>query len=181
MSKERILGDADINIDFIALMAKEHLLEHGTHVPTVIAIGTCGKGIGQLDGALDSHEERVQAMRVLGKVFRREGSVGQLLKIYFVSEGWMSVAKKPGADLMRPSLDPNRIEVLVVSELDLQNQKTNMLLFEMARDEKQKLVEIKPYEADVAKDGKTKSYLLEAFIRGYYSGVAETNGKQHLH
>ena len=181
MSKERILGDADINIDFIALMAKEHMLEHGTHLPTVIAVGSNGKGIGQLEGALETHDERVQAMRVLGKVFKREGSIGQLQKIFFVSEGWMSVAKKPGADLMRPSLDPNRIEVLVVSELDLQTKKTNMLLFEMRRDERKKLIEIKPYDADEAKSGETKSFLLEAFIRGYSSSVAETNGNQHLH
>ncbi len=180
MSKERILGDEDINIEFIALMAKEHLLEHGNHFPTVIAVGTNGKGIGQLEGELDSHEERIRAMRVLGKVFRKEGSIGQLQKIFFVSEGWMSVAGRAGGTVTRPSLDPSRIEVLVVSELDLQNKKTNMLLFEMVRDEKRELVEIRPYLENHAKGGETKSYLLEAFIRGYYESIAETNGK-HLH
>ncbi|MCL5428308.1 MAG: hypothetical protein M1347_00705 [Chloroflexi bacterium] len=180
MSKERLLGDAELDIEVVVKIAKENLLKFGNHVPTVIAVGTDGKGIGQLEGDLGNHEERIRAMRVLGKVFRREGTIGRLQKIFFVSEGWMSVVGKSGGNLLRPSLDPNRIEVLVVSELDLQNQKANMLLFEMLRDEKQNLVEIRQYVDDVAKDGETKSYLLEAFIRGYYSSVAETNGK-HLH
>ena len=180
MSKEQLLGDSDIDINVIAEMAKENLLRHGSHSPTVIAVGDGGKGIGQLEGALDSHEERLQAMWALGAIFRRKKDLGQLRQIYFVSEGWLSDVRKSGAKLMQPSLDPNRIEVLVVSELDLRNSKTNMLPFEIVRDVNRKLVEIKPYDAGDAKGGETKSTLLEAFVLGYYVSVAGTNGK-HLH
>ncbi len=179
MSKERIQGEPDI--EGIAAIARENLLKYGNHVPTVIAVGTAGQGIGQLEGELETSEDRARAMKVLGRVFRREGYVGELRKVFFVSEGWMSVAAKTGGNIIRPSKDPNRMEVLVVSELDLPNKKTNMLLYEMVRNEKGELRDIKPYQVEDGKGGlETRSYLLEAFFRGYYSENAKGNGK-HLH
>src|SRR3989304_9129373 len=136
MSKERIQGEPEI--EGIAAIARENLLKYGNHVPTVIAVGTLGQGIGQLEGELETSEDRARAMKVLGRVFRREGYVGELRKVFFVSEGWMSEAAKVDGNI-RPSQDPNRIEVLVVSELDLPNRKTNMLLYEMVRNKKGEL------------------------------------------
>ncbi len=179
MSKERIQGQPDI--ESIAISAKETLLRDGHHLPMVIGVGNEGQGIAQLAGNLETNEERTRAMWILGKVFRKDGRLGQLHKVFFVSEGWMSVATKTSGNIIRPSQDPSRLEVLVVSELDLLNRKTNMLLYEMVRNEKGELREIKPYQVDGGKSGlETRSSLLEAFFRGYYSENAKGNGK-HLH
>lgn len=179
MSKEVLQGEPDI--EHIAAIAKENLLKYGNHVPTVIAVGTLGQGIGQLEGELETSEDRAQAMRVLGRVFRREGYIGELHKVFFVSEGWMSVAAKTGGNIIRPSQDPNKLEVLVVSELDLPSRKTNLLLYEMERDEKGGLRDVKPYQVEDTTSGlETRSYLLEEFFRGYYSEGAKGNGK-HIH
>ena len=178
MSKENLQGEPDI--EHIAAIAKENLLKYGNHVPTVIAVGTLGQGIGQLEGELETSEDRARAMGILGKVFRREASVGELRKVFFVGEGWMSEAAKIDASI-RPSQDPKRIEVLVVCELDLFNRNTNMLLYEMERDEQGELRDVKPYQVEETKSGlEARSYLLEAFFRGYYSENDKGNGK-HLH
>jgi hypothetical protein len=130
MSKETIGGEPDI--EQIAAISRETLLKDGNHIPTLIVVGTLGKGIGQLQGDFETSDDRRRAMSVLGKAFREEKQIGKLEKVFFISEGWMSAAAKSG-EIIRPSEDPNRIEVLVVSELDLQGKKTNMLLFEMER------------------------------------------------
>jgi hypothetical protein len=178
MSKERIQKEPDI--EEIASIARETLLKDGSHIPTVIVVGTLGQGMAQLHGDLETSEDRAKVMWFLGKAFRTESKIGKLQKIFFIGEAWMSATARSGVNI-RPSEDPKRVEVLVVTELDLNSSKTTMQLFEMVRDEHEELKSTRPYELEDAKGGlETRSNLLEAFLRGYYSESAKANGK-HLH
>lgn len=174
MSPERSQGET--KIDQIADLAKEVLLKLGSHVPTVIVVGSLGKGVAELHGELETSEDRAKAMKVLGRIFRKENTLGRLEKVYFVSEGWMSKAARSDK-LIQPSKDPNRVEVLVVSGLDLVSKKTELLLFEMVREMSGRLHDIRPYEIEETKKGlETRSYLLEAFFRGYIGESSHGNG-----
>jgi hypothetical protein len=178
MSKERLQGD--VGIEVIASMAKDHLLKTGGHPPTVLVIGTRGTVEGHLEVDMANHQEKVNAMRILGKVLSKERKLGDLRKVFFISEAWISVPGKPGSNPMRPSLDPNRVEILLVSELDMASKKSSILLYEMVRDQGGELREVIPYQFEDDKKGETRSYLLEAFVSGYNESLSERNGK-HLH
>lgn len=69
---------------------------------------------------------------------------------------------------IRPAQDPNRIEVLVISCLDLATKEQSVVCFEYVRDAKGILREIKDM---VLPDGQTVakavSPLLPAFVAGY--------------
>jgi len=157
----------DIDIEFLAATAKEKTLKFGYHVPTVIAVGSLGTVLGQISGEADSSEERARAMRVLGRAFQKAGKLGDLHRLYFISEGWMSEVEGPEKRInIKPSQDPNRKEILLISELNLIKRQTNLILFEMERNENGELVAIDTYK-NIKGDLEAKAYLLEEFVQGF--------------
>lgn len=159
------------SIDEVVNIAKEVLLEHGNHVPTIIVQGDKGPAINQLVPFPETYEGRHRRLFITGMMLARSGRVGDLKQVFFISEGWMSVTDEQGPPQAPPSQDPNRMEGLHISYLDVEANHTDMVLFEMVRDDEEQLVELKLLDQPtVAAGGHVESPLLGAFVSGYRQG-----------
>jgi hypothetical protein len=148
------------DVKAITDIAKRVFLHDGYHVPTVFVKGTDNKAAIQLARFGATAEERELDMLNTGTWLACKHNVGELELIVFVSEGWM------GANLqVLPSQDPKRIEVLLINSLDVRTQEEHMLPFEVKRDRKGTVLDLKElvFPETVAAKGR----LLPAFQKGY--------------
>ncbi len=156
-------------IDKISQMARERALRDGGHVPSVVARGIDKSAMAQLLNMPDTHEERVKRSFEAGVILRQEGQVDLLLQVILITEAWLSLPED-GALNVRPSEDPNRIEALVIAGLSLIEQVSSMTIFEMVRDEKGELVEVREFHHQESREGEMESPLLDAFVAGFVMG-----------
>jgi hypothetical protein len=100
----------------------------------------------------------------------KSGQVGDLEQVFMVSEAWMSQAAADQTPFVPPSQDPNRKEVLIVSNVQVKERETRMVIFEMIRDDAGELADLKEFEA--LRDERADAYspLLDAFVRGFRIG-----------
>jgi hypothetical protein len=165
MSPER--GEYRAEFEFLIQQAKEVTLRDGSHVPMLIVEGSRGLAIGQMEEMPDTHAERSDLMRSLGRAAAVSGKVGRLKQVFFISEGWMSMAENGKPPNLRPSQDPNRKEVLIVSGLELRAQQRYLRIFEMIRSPANDVVDLAELVPPHAKDGRIEVPLLEAFAQGF--------------
>ena len=144
----------------IADFAKQIFLQDGYHAPIVIAKGTKGNRVVLLEQFGSTADERVKDMFYAGAMLADKGNIGELELIVLVNEAWMG----RNIDVL-PSQDPKRIEVLLVNSLDARTQEERLLGFEVIRDPKDKIIDLK--ENVLPKDGSPKGKLLPAFQKGY--------------
>lgn len=161
MSPER--KQYQIDLEDIVSTAREVMLKLGRHVPT-LTIET-GKKIlvGQIPDMPATHGERVEFMRFLGQAAAKSGRVDQLHQVFMVHEGWLSVSSEE----MRPSQDPNRKEVLIISAIQVKERKKYIKVFEILRDEDQQVIGIEGFLPSTKKDETTEMPLLDAFVQGF--------------
>lgn len=131
MSPERSLGQIDF--EEIVSIAKELVLRDGHHVPIIIVEDNRKLITGQISDMPATHGEKVELMRHLGQAAAKSGKVEQLNQVFMVSEGWMSVAGEGNLSQMRPSKDPNRKEVLIISCINVMDRRKHLKLFEILR------------------------------------------------
>lgn len=165
MSAER--GEYKASFENLIQKAKEITLQDGNHVPILIVEGSRGLAISQMRDVPDTHGERLDLMRSMGQAAAMSGKLGRLRQVFFISEGWMSVANQGKAPEMRPSQDPNRKEVLIVSGLELKGQQKYLRIFEMIRNPDQRVVDLAELIPPHAKDGTIEIPLLDAFSHGF--------------
>jgi len=157
-----------MTIEAIAKTATIVLTQQGFHAPTILLDGTHESGVMVLPDFPSESEERIQLMYQTGKRAVREHSVGILRQVFLVSEAWMG-RQIPIADFgkkqyVRPSLDPNRVEVLTITCFNPSTKESTIRLLEVIRNSKDEIVELKKVEIG---DGKGQDYLLPAFVAGY--------------
>jgi len=141
-------------------IAKRVFLQDGYHAPTVFVKGTDKKAAIQLVRFGATAGERELDMLNAGTWLACTHNVGELELIVFVSEGWM------GTNLeVLPSQDPKRIEVLLINSLDVRTQEEHMLPFEVKRDPKGTVLDLK--ELVLPETVAAKGILLPAFQKGY--------------
>ena len=144
----------------IADLARKIFLHDGYHVPMVFVKGTCGKVVLELKHFGATAQEREMDMLNAGTLVACKCNVGDLELIVHVSEGWM------GTNIhILPSQDPKHIEVLMVNSLDARTQEERLLIFEVKRDPKGTVTDLR--EVDLPKSGEPKGKLLPAFQKGY--------------
>jgi hypothetical protein len=61
------------------------------------------------------------------------------------TEGWMSMESNGKPPNMRPSHDPNRKEVLIISGMQIEGQLKHLKLFEMKRDPQKRIISQKEF------------------------------------
>ena len=132
MSPER--GSYEISFEEILSNAKEKMLLDGKVEPILIVESSQSLVIVPLQDMPETHGERIELMRFLGQVAAKSGRVNQLQQVFMVSEGWMSKASEDEPAKMRPSQDPNRKEVLIISGMQMRERKKHLKLFEILRD-----------------------------------------------
>ncbi|MGQ9851565.1 MAG: hypothetical protein ACUVSU_16105 [Aggregatilineaceae bacterium] len=169
MSKERASRRHELSLPEVARLAQDTLLRDGTHLPTVIAEGSEQTAIAQIAYLAGTHEERAQQLFIAGFTLAQSRLVGRLRQVFFIAEGWMSEAEEGKLPEYPPSQDPRRKEVLFVSSLQVMDRRTELMLFEMLRDDEDQLREVRQYQPPTS-DTEVTSPLLAAFIAGFYAG-----------
>ena len=154
----------------VARMASAVMLEHGNHYPIVLVEGSQGGFTGLLKEFPAEHEAKVEEMARAGAYFgEHQGRIGALRQVFFIAEGWTSLAREGKAPEVRPSEDPNRREVLLVSQLDVEKVDQGFVILEVIRDPDGNVVEVR--EMDLGMDGaRAESDLLPAFVAGFRAG-----------
>jgi hypothetical protein len=154
-------GATPINIPHeILAAAKEAMLRDGECSPIVFARGTKGNVYMPLP-EVKTLPERVAIMNQAGKRMAEDGMVGEIEQVIYVFQGWSSPARTP---YIRPSLDPNRHEVLVISALDANTNMQTVQMYACIRDTKQAVIDLKRV---LPEDAEADSPLLPAFLAGY--------------
>jgi hypothetical protein len=161
-------GQDHISFEEVVSNATEIMLRDGEHVPVVIMEARNNIVVGQIPEMPATHGERVDLMRFLGQAAAKSGRVDKLQQVFMISEGWMSEPTRDKSSDIRPSQDPNRKEVLIISAIQMVDRKKRLKLFEILRGNYEKVVGLKEILPDEdKKDESVEIPLLEAFVRGF--------------
>jgi hypothetical protein len=156
------------SIDTLAQEAVDMLLQSGSHEPLLFIFTLLENIVAPIAFMPDSTDAKQMVMKAIAHEARKQCKSRALTDIFMVTEAWMLKTEKGEEDLgnMRVSEHPNRVEVLIVTHLNVRQNKSGMRMYEMKRDSKGNLIEIvasggssEPYEV--------RSYLLEAFVAGW--------------
>jgi hypothetical protein len=174
MSTERKEGKpGQFTFERVVSKAREFTLKEGGHIPVLIAQGRTGNVVMGMEIPPGFRGERFDLMFAAGMHVAKGDRVGQLEEVFFISEGWMSVAeeKPPAAP---PSQDPKRIEVLQITGIDItEGDHVQMQVLEMVRDRQGGLIDLAEFESLQAdNEGRAESPLLSAFLDGYRKGIS---------
>lgn len=166
MNKEREPKPYHLTIEGIAQTAKEITLVNGVHSPTVIVEGSQCSIAAEFHELLDTFEGKLNQLFLTGVNFARNGEVGRLRQVFFISEAWMSLIQEDEVPATPPSEDPDRKEVLIISGKDISLQETHMIICEMIRDDQGVLTDIRDLEGEDTEQA-LEFPLLNAFIDGF--------------
>lgn len=157
-----------LTLDDIVSLAQETTLANGGHVPALIVEGSRQTVAVALDTVGPTFTDRQEQMLFAGLALARSGEVGVLQQVFFISEGWMSIAAEDKPIETLPSQDPQRKEILMISGLALPTRTAEIVIFEMKRDDAGKLTALEQVQtAFPQKEGRVEAPLLEAFAIGF--------------
>ena len=166
MSPER--KQNPITLEEIISNAKDIMFRDGNHAPMLIIEGGKNLVAGPIPDLPETHKERLELMRSLGQTTAKSGSVDHLQQVFMVTEGWMSVASEDQPAERRPSQDPNKKEVLIISAIQMKEHKKQMKVFEILRDSNEQVVDLQEFLPDEKKKYKSVEIpLLDAFVQGF--------------
>lgn len=170
MRKEWKQRPAPITFELVSRLAKESLLRQGSHPPTLVVDGFKNPIVIQMERLAPTFEGRLQQMFVTGQALAHEGIAGRVRSVYFVTEAWLSQARKGSLPDVPPSQDPQRKEVLIVSGLSGligHRQQVHLAIYEMVRNAQGALRELRDYNFPDDPKMVADTPLLEAFLDGY--------------
>jgi hypothetical protein len=157
-----------ITFQEIAEKAQQMTLEQGSHVPMLMVEGDKEVAVCHVAEIADTAEGRAGQMLMIGEMLAGSIDFGVLQQVLFVTEGWMSVVDDGKIPDTPPSQDPQRLEVLTVSGLDMGTGKTQMQVFEMQRNDDGKLQSLDtPARLPQTETTEADSPLLTAFVIGF--------------
>src|SRR5687768_2208287 len=149
-----------ITIKEIVSNAKEIMMRDGKHVPVLIIEADNKVMAGQIPDMPPTHGERVELMRFLGQAAAKSGRVHHLQQVFMVTEGWMSEPREEDGKFMRPSEDPNRKEVLIISALQLRERKKHLKVYEVVRDQNEQVTGMEEFLPETPNDTSVEVPLL---------------------
>jgi hypothetical protein len=153
-----------IDLDTLAEQAREVLLRDGYHAAMLFVETSLQTLAIQISEIAETHEERLAQMFLAGFKLSRVAEIGILQQVFFITEAWLSIVEE-NKPYIQPSKDPKRKEVLMITQMDVPENKIATRTLEMKRDKKGKLVQIikrPPLEGESA-----ESPLLTAFVIGF--------------
>ena len=171
MSKEQYHQPARLTLDDVARKAQEVLLEDGYHVPTLILERDGQATVTQVNPMAETSAARVEQLQRVGFMLAQQEDVVIPQQVFFITEGWMSMVDKDQKHPSRPSEDPHRKEVLLVTVLDMRERGSSTSVFEMSRDDEQRLSALHPLQ--MGEDERMDSPLIEAFVQGFAMGLLD--------
>lgn len=170
-----------LTLESVVRLAKQVILRDGHHQPALIADGDRRRVVTWIEPMGTTHDARVLQMIVMGEVLAEQGDLGVLRQVFLITEAWMSIAAADQPLRLAPSQDPQRKEVLVVSQLAIRPPQTELVLFEMKRDRQGKLTKLETLDLQIKDDPSThaESPLLEAFAIGFLGSAWRTDGEEN--
>jgi hypothetical protein len=165
MQRERDPNPRSLTFEEVTRIAKETILKHGNHIPTLIADGSKRPVFTQIVDMEATPEGRVQQMFTTGFILARSGQVGVLNQVFFITEAWLSTATADELPEKRPSEDPQRKEVLLISSFKVSQRQQRSAVIEMVRDSSGKLVDL--HEIEFGEESEGENRLLTAFVVGF--------------
>lgn len=166
------------SIQEVASFAKDVCLKDGYHTQMLIVDGTDKGAILQLGSGLpDDYDAKQRVMLKMGADLSRANHIGNLSKVYFISEADMVKADKDDTTALkiRPRFHPNRIDCLIITSLTPSGD-SEIITFEAKRDANNKIIELKEAVSDVGEPNKSGfSPLLQSFIVGFYKADKYTD------
>lgn len=156
--------NSELNLDNVFQWASQAFLETNHHPPLLLAEGSLRVGVVHFNGDIgETSTERGQTFFDLGKVLAEDTGLGDLLRVYFVSEGW-SLLLEQGEEIPSSISDhPDRVEILIVSEYSVQERALNTRMAEIVRSEMEEVIGLRPMELPRY----SESGLLEALVTAY--------------
>jgi hypothetical protein len=85
-------------------------------------------------------------------------------------EAGLSTGTQETPDVL-PSQDPNRIEALVISGIHVQRHESSLIVYEMVRDDSEKVIDLRQYHSEPIKSGKVVRTLVDDFVDGFRRGM----------
>jgi hypothetical protein len=164
-----------LTLEQVLKEAKSTALSRGRHAPTLILEGSGARLRTTLNDLPATHEGRARLLFRTGLLLAEAPALGELTQVFFVCEGWMSLATEGRPAVHPPSSDPNRREVLTIFRLQTAGHETEMALLEMRRGRQGRLVGLTDLEVRPPSEAGTEraeSPLLEAFLAGFRHGRA---------
>lgn len=165
-----------LTLEEVVRMARESTLQHGGHLPLLMVEGDRKTAMLQIAEMAETHEGHAQQLFIAGLLLADSAKIGVLKQVFFITEGWLSVLED-GQRLDRPpSKDPNRLEVVTVSALDVTTGQTQLALLEMKRDDQGALRGLETYSGHTTgPETRAESPLLDAFVLGFLGLSQEAN------
>lgn len=162
-----------LSLQTVASFARETTLKENGHVPMLLAEGDRGMVVALFEQPPAQFELRLLAMYSAGLTMAKRDQIGILHQVFFISEAWMSVGEKPDKPPIRPTEDPDRKEVLIVYETRMQDLGSEVVVYEIDRNERERVADLQEFETPGSEEGTddVESPLLDAFIAGYLIGV----------
>lgn len=149
----------------IAKTACEVMLTNAVHSAQLVLVGGGKSGVIGFEEFPENHDLKRKAMFGAGRQYYKSVGPGQVDRLYFITEGWMSKVSEgeeiPGG---QPSKDPNRVEVLAVTGRHHKTGQTPMLIYEVLRLPDGELNDLLELHYEIS-DG--ESPLIDAFFMGY--------------
>ena len=146
--------------DEIFAVAKESVITLGRFQPTVFVLGTQGKVYMPLPFG-ETSDDRVAIMAQAGIQCAEAGRIGEVERIIFVSEAWVSPARQ---SYTLPSQDPNRQEVVLFNSLDARTNAQELEIYTCTRQGRQ-VIDLKLLEQP--RQSTVEGRLLPAFLAGF--------------
>jgi hypothetical protein len=165
MEKDREPQPGRITIEDVATYAKETILREGYLVPQVVVVGSKSEATVTITNFGDTAEEHRYQMMYAGYGLAQHNEVGQLRQVFFVSQAVMNLGKLDEAPL-DPSPIPMRLELVVITSLDVLTQQHASLLFDVRRDSEGKISALVEMPRNVLE----KDSQLVAFVDAYTVG-----------
>jgi hypothetical protein len=156
-----------MDFDELTWITKAMTMKDGKLTPAIIVVGSKSPIVSQIPQMPETHGQRMELMRLMGRTIARSGRIGHLEQIFFVSDGWMSRATHLNPTEMRPSRDPDRKEVLIVSGLDIKGKKKHLKLFELVRNPSEQVIDLREVLPRPSMEGEIELAPLEALVQGF--------------
>jgi hypothetical protein len=165
-----------LTIERVGRLAQEMTMREGSHVPLLIAEGDKDNVLFPIFELASSHEDRVQQMFITGLMLAKSSGIGVLEQVFFVTEAWLSKAENGKIPEVPPSQDPERVELLTISNFNVATKETKMACLEMKRDEHGELNELADWgNLSFPETVNTESTLFAAFVQGFLGIVQEVD------
>jgi hypothetical protein len=163
-------------------LIKRFALKNGGHQPTLIVESSKTPKITEFQNMPATHDERAFMLFSLGMKMAAMDEIGDLIAVWFITEGWMSKIQKGEQIAKLPSQDPDRVEVLsaIRAEVDGGNLKSRGVIFEMIRNEQGSLIDLKGIGDYPSSSPMTmESPLLLAFFEGLWQGEVQKHARRN--